>query len=96
MLKAEDLVVRMIDVSIRYPGPRDDACVTLEDDPPCSIVTSTRERVDADGEAAVTWSARAVVLVLQACPHGTAVEEWQVAKERQVAEEGSWQRNGTF
>ena len=60
MLKTEDLVVRMIDVSIRYPGPRDDACVILEDDPPCSIVTSTRERVDADGEAAVTWSARAV------------------------------------
>ena len=60
MLKAEDLVVRMIDVSIRYPGPCDDACVILEDDSPRSIVTSTRERVDADGEAAVTWSARTV------------------------------------
>ena len=60
MLKAGDLVVRMIDVSIRYPGPHDDACVTLEDDPPCSIVTSTRERVNADEEAAVMWSARAI------------------------------------
>jgi hypothetical protein len=60
VLKGEDSVVRMIDVSIRYLGPRDDTCVILEDDPPCSIGTSTRERVDADGEAAVTRSARAV------------------------------------
>lgn len=50
----------MIDVSIRYPGLRDDTCVILEDDSPCSIGTSTRERVDADGEAAVTRFARAV------------------------------------
>lgn len=38
------------------PGPRDDICVILGDDPPCSIGTSTRERVDADGER----SARAI------------------------------------
>ena len=60
MLKGKYLVVRMIDVSIRYPGPPDDTCVILEDDPPCFIGTSTRERADADGEAAVTRSARAV------------------------------------
>lgn len=60
MLKGDDLVARMIDVSIRYPGLCDDACVILEDDSPCSVGTSTRERVDADGEAAVTMFARAV------------------------------------